>query len=92
MLLKIITVLIPSGSLLAIRFKRMPGSIHEGVPQEVFFALSFDGHSRRLNQFPKVCSEVSRVDTVNLNCTTKESADLYLFFYLIALKKEILQI
>jgi putative acetyltransferase len=26
-------------------FKNMPGLAHEGVPQEVFFALSFDGHS-----------------------------------------------
>ena len=25
-------------------FKNMPGLAHEGVPQEVFFALSFDGH------------------------------------------------
>ena len=25
-------------------FKNMPGLLHEGVPQEVFFALSFDGH------------------------------------------------
>jgi len=25
-------------------FKNMPGLVHEGVPQEVFFALSFDGH------------------------------------------------
>ena len=25
-------------------FKNMPGLIHEGVPHEVFFALSFDGH------------------------------------------------
>ena len=26
-------------------FKNMPGLIHEGVPQEVFFALSFNGHN-----------------------------------------------
>ena len=26
-------------------FKNMPGLIHEEVPQEVFFALSFDGHT-----------------------------------------------
>ena len=26
-------------------FKNMPGLVHEGVPQEVFFALSFDGHT-----------------------------------------------
>ena len=26
-------------------FKNMPGFVHEGVPQEVFFALSFDGHT-----------------------------------------------
>jgi putative acetyltransferase len=25
-------------------FRNIPGLIHEGVPQEVFFALSFDGH------------------------------------------------
>jgi putative acetyltransferase len=25
-------------------FKNMPGLVYEGVPQEVFFALSFDGH------------------------------------------------
>jgi len=25
-------------------FKNMPGLVHEGVPPEVFFALSFDGH------------------------------------------------
>jgi len=25
-------------------FKNIPGLVHEGVPQEVFFALSFDGH------------------------------------------------
>ena len=25
-------------------FKNTPGLVHEGVPQEVFFALSFDGH------------------------------------------------
>ncbi len=25
-------------------FKNMPGLVHEGVPQEVFVALSFDGH------------------------------------------------
>jgi putative acetyltransferase len=25
-------------------FRNMPGLVHEGVPQEVFFALSFDGH------------------------------------------------
>jgi putative acetyltransferase len=25
-------------------FKNMPGLVHEGVPQEVFFARSFDGH------------------------------------------------
>jgi putative acetyltransferase len=25
-------------------FKNIPGLIHEGVPQDVFFALSFDGH------------------------------------------------
>jgi len=28
-------------------FKNMPGLLHEGVPQEVFFALSFDGHTPR---------------------------------------------
>ena len=27
-------------------FKNMSGLAHEGVPQEVFFALSFDGHTR----------------------------------------------
>ncbi len=26
-------------------FKNMSGLVHEGVPQEVFFALSFDGHT-----------------------------------------------
>ncbi len=26
-------------------FKNMPGLLHEGVPQEVFFVLSFDGHT-----------------------------------------------
>ena len=26
-------------------FRNMPGLVHEGVPQEVFFALSFDGHT-----------------------------------------------
>jgi putative acetyltransferase len=26
-------------------FKRMPGLAHEGVPQEVFLALSFDGQT-----------------------------------------------
>jgi putative acetyltransferase len=26
-------------------FKNMPGLVHEGVPQEVFFALSFDGYT-----------------------------------------------
>ena len=26
-------------------FKNMSGLVHEGVPQEVFFALSFDGHA-----------------------------------------------
>ena len=26
-------------------FKNMPGLIHEGVPQEVFFTLSFNGHN-----------------------------------------------
>jgi putative acetyltransferase len=26
-------------------FKNTPGLVHEGVPQEVFFALSFDGHT-----------------------------------------------
>ena len=26
-------------------FKNMQGLVHEGVPQEVFFALSFDGHT-----------------------------------------------
>ncbi len=26
-------------------FKNVPGLVHEGVPQEVFFALSFDGHT-----------------------------------------------
>jgi putative acetyltransferase len=26
-------------------FKNMSGCVHEGVPQEVFFALSFDGHT-----------------------------------------------
>jgi putative acetyltransferase len=25
-------------------FTNMPELVHEGVPQEVFFALSFDGH------------------------------------------------
>jgi len=25
-------------------FRNVPGLVHEGVPQEVFFALSFDGH------------------------------------------------
>jgi putative acetyltransferase len=25
-------------------FENIPGLVHEGVPQEVFFALSFDGH------------------------------------------------
>lgn len=25
-------------------FKNVPGLVHEGVPQEFFFALSFDGH------------------------------------------------
>jgi putative acetyltransferase len=25
-------------------FKNIPGLVHDGVPQEVFFALSFDGH------------------------------------------------
>lgn len=25
-------------------FNNIPGLVHEGVPQEVFFALSFDGH------------------------------------------------
>ncbi len=25
-------------------FRNMPGLMHEGVPPEVFFALSFDGH------------------------------------------------
>ncbi len=25
-------------------FKNIPGLVHEGVPEEVFFALSFDGH------------------------------------------------
>ena len=25
-------------------FKNIPGFVHDGVPQEVFFALSFDGH------------------------------------------------
>ena len=28
-------------------FTNMPGFVHEGVPQEVFFALSFDGHVPR---------------------------------------------
>jgi putative acetyltransferase len=28
-------------------FKNMSGLVHEGVPQEVFFALSFDGHTPR---------------------------------------------
>jgi putative acetyltransferase len=28
-------------------FKNMPGLVLEGVPQEVFFALSFDGHTPR---------------------------------------------
>ena len=28
-------------------FKNMPGLVHEGVPQEVFFALPFDGILRR---------------------------------------------
>ena len=26
-------------------FKNIPGLVHEGVPHEVFFALSFDGHT-----------------------------------------------
>jgi putative acetyltransferase len=26
-------------------FRNMPGLVHEGVPQDVFFALSFDGHT-----------------------------------------------
>jgi putative acetyltransferase len=26
-------------------FKNLPGFVHEGVPPEVFFALSFDGHT-----------------------------------------------
>ena len=26
-------------------FKNVPGLVHEGVPQEVFFVLSFDGHN-----------------------------------------------
>jgi putative acetyltransferase len=26
-------------------FENMPGLVHEGVPAEVFFALSFDGHT-----------------------------------------------
>jgi putative acetyltransferase len=26
-------------------FKNIPGLVHEGVPQEVFLALSFDGHT-----------------------------------------------
>jgi putative acetyltransferase len=26
-------------------FENVPGLVHEGVPQEVFFALSFDGHT-----------------------------------------------
>ncbi len=26
-------------------FSNMSGLVHEGVPQEVFFALSFDGHT-----------------------------------------------
>jgi putative acetyltransferase len=26
-------------------FRNLPGLVHEGVPQEVFFALSFDGHT-----------------------------------------------
>ena len=26
-------------------FKNIPGLVHEGVPQDVFFALSFDGHT-----------------------------------------------
>jgi len=30
-------------------FKNMPGLVHEGVPQEVFFALSFDGHTPKGN-------------------------------------------
>ena len=25
-------------------FENIPGFVHEGIPQEVFFALSFDGH------------------------------------------------
>ncbi|MBW2030832.1 MAG: N-acetyltransferase [Deltaproteobacteria bacterium] len=28
-------------------FRNMPGLVHEGVPQEAFFALSFDGHTPR---------------------------------------------
>ncbi len=28
-------------------FKNMPGFVHEGVPEEVFLALSFDGHIPR---------------------------------------------
>jgi putative acetyltransferase len=30
-------------------FKNMSGLVHEGVPQEVFFALSFDGHTPQGN-------------------------------------------
>jgi putative acetyltransferase len=26
-------------------FRNVPGLVHEGVPQEIFFALSFDGHT-----------------------------------------------
>jgi putative acetyltransferase len=26
-------------------FRNMPGLVHEGVPEEAFFALSFDGHT-----------------------------------------------
>ena len=26
-------------------FRNMSGLVHEGVPQEVFFVLSFDGHT-----------------------------------------------
>lgn len=30
-------------------FKNLPGLVHEGVPQEVFFALSFTGHTPQGN-------------------------------------------
>jgi len=30
-------------------FKNIPGLVHAGVPQEVFFALYFDGHTPQGN-------------------------------------------